>query len=154
MTSKAPLHDDLPAPMLAADALRLKSRKSAAKMSPSLADKLSDQPPKMQEFDGRHYPAGPETVEVAALKGSKLDEARAVETEAHIPEYWIDCPVLKQRVNEIMQLAFAAMENKQVLVVGDKGSEGAMMIRGMLISSLGVCPSLCLQTTTHPFSLT
>lgn len=87
MTSKAQLQDDLPAPMLAADALRLKGRKSNAKMSPSLADKLSDQPPKMQEFDGRHYPAGPETVEVAALKGSKLDEARATETEAHIPEF-------------------------------------------------------------------
>lgn len=87
MTSKIHPHDDRPAPMLAAEALQLKGRKAHAKMSPSLADKLADQPPKMLELDGRHYPVGPETVEVAALKDSKLDEARATETDAHIPEF-------------------------------------------------------------------
>jgi len=87
MTTKTNTHDGLPAPMLVADVLQLKSRKASAQIAAALADKLSDQPPKMVELDGRRYPVGPEVVEVPALKGAKLDEARAAETDAHIPDF-------------------------------------------------------------------
>ena len=87
MTSKTILHDDPAAPALAAEALALKGRKATAKIPAALLDKLSDQPPRTEEFDGRRYPAGPETVAVPALKAAELAAARGTETEAHIPEH-------------------------------------------------------------------
>ena len=86
MTSKNNHVDDIQPPMLALEVQRLKSRKASAKIAAALTDKLStDQPPKMVEYDGRMYPAGPETVAVPALKAADL--GRAAGTDAYIPEH-------------------------------------------------------------------
>lgn len=87
MAAKISLSDDLAAPALAADVLRLKGRKASAKIPSRLAEELLDQPPKMEEFDGRRYPKGPEAVAVPVLKAAEMGKVLAASTDAYIPEH-------------------------------------------------------------------
>ena len=87
MTAKLNLHEAPPAPILAAEALRLKGHKASGKLQAALADKLSDQPPKMEEVDGRRYPVGPEAVVVPRLEAAQIEALRDAGTEAYIPEH-------------------------------------------------------------------
>lgn len=79
-----PSHDAL-APMLAEDVKQLKSRKADAKLQASMAEKLQNQMPAMEELDGRLYPKGSESIAISGLSASK--QAIEAGTDAFIPEH-------------------------------------------------------------------
>jgi len=87
MTAKIPVSNDLPAPTLAADVLRLQGRKASATLPSGLGEELLNQPPKMEEFDGRWYPKGPEAMAVSVLTAAEMGKALSASTDAYIPEH-------------------------------------------------------------------
>jgi V8-like Glu-specific endopeptidase len=88
MSQKPTVMDDLPAPTLASEALRLKGRRATGRLGAALADKLlSDAPPAMEEVDGRRYPKGCEVVGVAAMTAAERTRAAAADSDAYIPEH-------------------------------------------------------------------
>ena len=87
MTTKINLSENLPAPDLSAEVVRLKGRKASAKIQSGLTEKLLDQPPKMVEIEGRLYPEGPEAVAVSVLKEAEAEKTVSAGTDAYIPEF-------------------------------------------------------------------
>lgn len=87
MAAKIALSDDLPAPAFCSDVVRLKARKATSKIPSGLAEELLKHGPQMEEFDGRLYPKGPETVAVAVLKEAEMRTVVSADTDACIPEH-------------------------------------------------------------------
>jgi V8-like Glu-specific endopeptidase len=77
----------LPPPMPSEQVVHLKGRKAKEKMPESITDKLRDQPPEMEEIDGRRYPKGAPAISVVALKADEMEQAASNGTDAYIPDH-------------------------------------------------------------------